>query len=204
LLDDRIESGARGFLSQCRSAVGQYVELEYKNSGAKRCAYLQCRTVYETGGLESCLSENTAITLADGSVKKVQDVQLGDKVKSSDGVHKVIAANRYQSALRVMYGINGGGALLTGDHPIKTTAGWKVITPEAAKLYAEMPGFARDALAVGDTIVTDKGPVKVTSIDRHAAVDPISTYNLKVEGNSGFFANGVEVKGFDKMEMHYK
>lgn len=191
------------FLQKCDKAAGEYIQIETFTIGGNRCQYLQCRYVYENTA-ESCLSADTKVTLADGSQKLVTELKLGDLVKGSSGDHKITASNIYQSALRVMYGINGGNALLTGDHPIKTTEGWKVINTEAAALYASKKGFAAHPLKVGDTLVTDKGEVKVTAIKRFPKVDPISTYNIRVDGNAGFFANGIEVKGFDKMEMHYE
>ena len=129
---------------------------------------------------------------------------LGDVLKSPDGNHKVIAKNAYQSGLRVLYGLNGGDAMLTGDHPIMTKEGWKVITDEAAAFYADKAGFAKTKLAVGDVMITENGEVKVTEIKRFPKIDAISTFNVKVEGNGGFFANGIEVKAFSKMEMHYE
>lgn len=199
-----IESGGAAFLKQCREAGGEFVELENKVTNGSQCAYMQCRYVYSGGSTESCLSGEVKLALADGSAKRVKDIQLGDVVKGSAGDHKVVASNIYQSALRVLYGINGGGELLTGDHPLHTKAGWKVINPESAKFYADAPGFAREALQVGDVLITEKGDVSVKSIERHSKVDPVSTYNIKVEGNAGFYANGIEVKGFDKMEMKYE
>lgn len=198
-----IETEAGEFLKQCRQAYGEFIEVVKVTNSGEQCAYLQCRYVY-SDGTESCLAGDAKITLADGSTKSVKELNLGDVVKGGDGDHKIVASNMHQSSLRVLYGINGGGALLTGDHPLHTKDGWKVVSPEAAKINAGKVGFAKTALAVGDVLITDKGDVLVKSIDRHAKIEPISTYNIKVEGNAGFYANGIEVKGFDKMEMHYE
>lgn len=198
-----LRNDAGTFLEQCDKAAGEFVQIESFTIDGNRCQYLQCRYVYENTA-ESCLAADTKITLADGSEKTVTDLKIGDLVKGSNGAHKITASNIYQSGLRVLYGINGGSALLTGDHPIKTTEGWKVINSEAAALYADKAGFAAHPLKVGDTLITAKGEVKVESITRFPKVDPISTYNIRVDGNEGFFANGIEVKGFSKMEMHYE
>lgn len=203
-ISSALSSGAGEFVNQCLSVAGEYVELEYKTIDGNQCAYLQCRYVFSGLGQESCLASDVKVTLADGSSRPVKELKLGDVVKGSTGDHKIVASNIYQSGLRVLYGINGGAALLTGDHPLHTKDGWKVINPESAKLYADKAGFAKTALTVGDVLITDKGEVVVKSIERHAKVNPISTYNIKVDGNAGFFANGIEVKGFDKMEMKYE
>lgn len=203
-LDPALESGAANFLQVCRDAVGEYVELERKSINGNQCAYLQCRYVYSGGGSESCLAADTSVLLADGRTKPVQAVNVGDLVLGEDGPHKVTAKNAYQSGLRVLYGINGSGAMITGDHPIKTTEGWKLITEQAANAYADKPGFAKSKLAVGDTILTNTGKVVVKDITRFAKVDPVSTYNLQVDGDGEFYANGIAVKGFHQMEMHYE
>ncbi|MFM9889705.1 MAG: hypothetical protein ACKVOE_03535 [Rickettsiales bacterium] len=203
-LDPALESGAASFLQVCRDAVGEYVELERKSINGTQCAYLQCRYVYAGGSNESCLAEGTKVTLAGGKTKPVEAVKVGDVVQSYNGPHKVTAKNAYQSGLRVLYGINSSGAMITGDHPIKTTEGWKVISDTAATAYADKPGFAKTKLEVGDKIITHEGEVAVKDIMRFAKVEPVSTYNLQVEGDSDFFANDIDVKGFHKMEMHYE
>ncbi len=104
----------------------------------------------------------------------------------------------------MLYGINGAGATITGDHPIKTTDGWKAITQEAADLYAGKEGFAKTPLKVGDTIVTETGTVKVTDIHRFPMLQAVTTYNLRVKGDDSFYANGMAVKGFQKMERQYQ
>lgn len=199
-----IESGAPEFLRTCRAAAGEYIELEYLNVGGTSCAYLQCRYVYDTAGWESCLVGKTTISLAGGKSKTIAELQIGDLVQGSEGSHKITAINAYQSALRVLYGINGGEAMITGNHPIRTSDGWKLIEAKAAAEYAVKPGYSKTALAIGDTIVTEKGPVTVKSIDRHPAIEPVTTYNIKLENDASFFANGVEVKSFDEMQMHYR
>ena len=198
-----INQHAGAVLNQCHAVGGEYLSVEWNNFSGLNCAYLQCRYVYSSD-YESCLSGDAKVTLADGTVKPVKDVIIGDTVKTADGTAKVNALNQYQSPLRVLYGINGSNALLTGDHPIRTKEGWKVISEDAAKAYAVKPGFAKTKLDVGDVLLTDKGEVKITEIKRFAKVEPVATFNIRVEGNQGFYANGIEVKGFDKMEMQYK
>lgn len=202
--DFGIRANHPAFIGMCDKVRGEYVMLHRETIGGQTCSYLQCRYVHASGGAESCLSGTAQVTLADGTKKTASELAVGDKVRTADGAGKVVATNRYQSGLRVLYGINGSEALLTGDHPLHTKAGWKVITDEAASLYADKPGFAKTALAVGDILITEKGEEKVESIGRFAKVEPASTYNIKVDGGQGFYAEGFEVKGFDRMEMQYK
>ncbi|MEJ0009192.1 MAG: Hint domain-containing protein [Alphaproteobacteria bacterium] len=196
------------FVNACRSVAGEYVTVENHtmrdaNNNPVSCPYLQCRYIYDSG-MESCLAAGTKITLPDGTGAPIESLKLGDMVKGTDGqAHKVSALNVYQSSLRVLYGINGAGPTLTGDHPIKTEDGWKVIADDAAALVADKPGFAKRPLAVGDVIVTEKGTVKVTDIHRFAVIKPVATYNLRVKDEDSFYADGMAVKGFDHMEMHY-
>ncbi len=190
-------------IKQCRNVKGEYLEIEYKQFGNQLCPYLQCRYIYDTT-TESCLAGDVKITLADGSVKPVKDLVVGDAVKSASGEHTITATNQYRSKERILYGINGSDALITGDHPIRTTKGWTVISDKALALYKGKEGFATTKLAVGDTLITLDGEIPVTAITKVRSSQPIATYNIKIDGNNSFYANGIEVKGFDSMQMNYK
>lgn len=199
-----IQKNNPDFVDTCNRVNGEYVMLHNEVIDGNTCSYLQCRYIHAGGGGESCLAGDVKVTLADGSQKNIADVTVGDRVKTADGAAKVTASNQYSSGLRVLYAINGDKALLTGDHPIRTRDGYKVVNEEAVKDYAGQPGFLDTPLAVGDVVLTEAGEVKVESITRKPQVQPISTFNIRLEGNQSFYADGFEVKGFDRMQMQYK
>lgn len=201
-------------LQLCRNVQGEYLELEYKPveevspTGQKtgkilQCPYLQCRYVYETT-FESCLTGETKIALADGTTRTIDSLAIGDQIKTATGSAPITATNRYVTKKRVLYSINGSDFMITGDHPIRTTKGFKVISEKAATLYAQTAQFAAEPLKAGDTIVTLDGNIAVNAIRKKISAEAVATYNLKLDHNASFYANGIEVKSFDDMQIHYK
>ena len=96
---------------------------------------------------------------------------------------------------RKLYAFNGEAFFVTAEHPFMTENGWKAIDPVMteslnADFIAEngMPGV----LTVGDVLVKENGDkVKLESIesrDRYPHEMPV--YNLRVDGNSTYYADG--------------
>lgn len=169
-----------------------------------QCHYMGCEFVPSERSQTTCLTGETNVTLADGSSRKVADIKVGDVVKSSTGTNVVAATNVYHAKDRLFYSINGKGPMITGYHPIRTTHGWKVIDSTGAAKIGQTPGYSSAQLQVGDVIVTDKGEVTVKEIVGVDSPAVVPSYNLHFEKGGSFYANGIEVKGFDKMEMHYE
>lgn len=183
---------------------GTHVSLRSEIVGGQTCQYLDCGFIPASHESVSCVTGDTRVALADGSHKKAETVSVGDVIKGAHGAHKVLATNRYQQKDRSLYGINGSAAMISGFHPILTTKGWKVIDVSEAKRLAGKKGFLTSVLQVGDVMVTDKGNTPVKEIESFDVSEPVYTYNIKTEGNGDFFANGIVIKGFSDMEMHYE
>lgn len=64
-------------------------------------SYVRCGI----GGGNGCFSENTKISMADGSYKNIQDVIVGDEVKTLDGVKVVLSTKEIDSTKKII--ING-------------------------------------------------------------------------------------------------
>jgi len=105
----------------------------------------------DSGGADDdcCFLPGTRIAMADDSFKNIEDVRIGDKVKSfSLSTSRVVNATvrRLESPLREGYYIvrleDGTVLKVTGEHPIFTQKdganGWAAITPEAARQYHNM------------------------------------------------------------------
>ncbi|HID26198.1 MAG TPA: hypothetical protein EYP23_07060 [Thermoplasmata archaeon] len=146
-----------------------------------------------------CFPAGTMITMADGSLKPIEDVRVGDSVLSYD------VKNQRTTVCRVLekvapvragvYSINNGLVYVTDDHPFYTLkrdgrVGWAAINPEHTEYGYSMSVLP---LKVGDKLFTQKGEwVTVNSIVYEPG--PIQTYNLEdVSGKSTFFANGLLV-----------
>jgi len=151
---------------------------------------------------EGCVLEGTQITLTDGTTKKVEELKVGDVVKGNEGAAKIIASTRFTQQKDNFYSINGGEAFFTVEHPILTKAGWKSVDPKITSTKGSKTKIL-GKLAVGDKVLTKDGEVEVKSIEKKTIEGGVSAYNLKVEGDGSFIANGVVLKGFNQMQMHY-
>jgi len=74
-----------------------------------------------------CFVQDTMIAMSDGSLKAIQDVCVGDVIKTPAGAKPVLASGF--TGVRPTYKLRAGPYRLegTGNHPIATTAGWKRI-----------------------------------------------------------------------------
>lgn len=149
---------------------------------------------------EGCILEGTEIVLADGSKAPIETLRVGSKLKGQKGVTTVKAINRFTQKKDTLYGINGGAAFISPEHPVLTVAGWKSINPKITSVRSDLGTVG--LLVVGDEIVSPDGTVKVESIDKHVREDS-SVLNLALDGDGTFIANGVVVHGFDHVQIHY-
>ena len=135
-----------------------------------------------------CFIADTKILMADGIYKNIQDVQIGDVLKGETTNNKVLAFHRPEKSEGVIYGFNGEKAFVTAEHPFKTTQGWKSINPE--KTRQENIGITVTQLSVGDTLVTEKGNVYLTSIENEKVSEATPLYNFVLTGDRTYFADG--------------
>jgi hypothetical protein len=73
----------------------------------------------------ACLVAETEVTMADGSTKRLDQVQPGEMVKTLEGEHKVL--NWWDQGIKdvIELEFDGGQKLIcTADHKIRTTEGW--------------------------------------------------------------------------------
>lgn len=88
--------------------------------------------VYHSGkwaGIFQCLDECTEVTLADGTLKKIREMSVGDKVVSRSGTEWIEATvdavfdNGEQDCLELEFE-DGSKLVCTADHKILTHRGW--------------------------------------------------------------------------------
>lgn len=200
-----IRVGDRGeILIPAAHSYGTYVGMVDRQINGQSCKYLTCGFIASGREKTTCIRGDAKVTLADGSIVPASEVRVGDSVKGSGGNQVVAATNRYEQDEALFYSINGSPAMITDFHPIKTTEGWKIINPHMLPLVSGKPGYAKSALKVGDTLITEKGEEKVVSLRNHLVSHPEFTYNIKLKNGEDFFANGIAVKSFDQMKIHYE
>lgn len=148
-----------------------------------------------------CLSEGTKITLSSGETAPIEQLKIGDVLKTIEGDSKIVALNKFAQEYDEMYSINGDRAFITIEHPILTDNGWKAIDPTKTKVSSEL-GLVQK-LEIGDKIVAADGFVEVKSIDKHKISKNALAYNIKVENGKPILADGKYVSGFKLVEINY-
>lgn len=151
---------------------------------------------------EGCLIAGTKITLADGSTKPIEKLTLEDVVKGNHGPAKIIAINQFTQHEEELYSINDGEAFFTVEHPVLTPKGWKSVNSKITSFQSDAVNAG--TLVVGDTILMEGGKeLVVKSITKQTVPGGKAAFNLSVEGDGSFIANGFIMKGFKKVQVHY-
>lgn len=135
-----------------------------------------------------CLHERTIITMADGSTKAISDIVLGDMVKADSG-HPVRVSEVFtgtEPSLYVLVTDDGHELQATFNHPVMTDNGMVPLMK----------------LSIGDRLVLEDGRT-----DTLRQCFPIAyngqVYNLDLEEEAGFYANGILVGGFTAQNRSY-
>ncbi len=180
----------------CGDDLGEYFKIG--SEGVAKCCDASHYTVitsngcyYEGGG--SCFLAGTKILMADGSEKKIEDVQVGDFVIGKDGKSEVY---ELESPIREGYYLitfeDGSELKVTNEHPIYARKGkikgWSSIIPEATWEDAKMDV---DKLTEESEVLTIDGWRDIEKIEYFEG--KIQTYNLKSVEGSTFYAGGVLV-----------
>ncbi len=143
-----------------------------------------------------CFIAGTKITMADGSIKNIEDVMLGDVVLGKDELH-----NEVLEFLRptlgdtgaTMMAFNGGVPFMTSDHPVYVRGhGWKSFDPKMTEQKYFMPV---GKYQVGDIIETPDGlGLEINSIEEYSDQNQDQIiYNFRLGGNHTYIADGLIV-----------
>ena len=149
------------------------------------------------GGGYSCFIAGTKVTMSDGTLKNIEDIIVGDKVKGHKNDNEVIKLDPTLLANRKLYSFNNNDHyFFTSEHPFMTEEGWKSVKPEKTKerdgieLYNQLEG----ELKIGDKLVTDKGLIEITDIKSKEINKPdMPLYNFNVSNDNSYIADGYVV-----------
>lgn len=146
-----------------------------------------------------CFVAGTLITLADGSLKKIEEIQAGDIVSTFDLKAGTVVHNTVNAVLSktvshtVEYRLSNGETVrCTVDHPIYIeNKGWcsfdSTLSNQAYSLEQEVK-----QIELGDTVKLYNGEAEIVSIN--VLSEEVKVYNLQdIEGNHNFFANNILV-----------
>lgn len=153
-----------------------------------------------SGGLElplCCFMPGTLISMANGSTKLIESLEVNDEVLSYNEDTNEVVVNTVSSIVTPMrssiYRItteDDTEIKLTLDHPLFVEGkGWSAIDIDSATKVYKIPV---SQLEVGDTLVGDLVHKKIKSIELITGLTSI-TYSIKLndEAAPSYFANGV-------------
>ena len=132
-----------------------------------------------------CFIGETSIIMADETTKRIDEVIVGDIVKSEITTSNVIGIDIHKEKEYIIYSINNSEAFVTAEHPFKTTTGWKAIDPlETFKTH----GIESNILEIGDILITKEGTEELKSINQSTKTED-TVYNLKLDNEHVYYAN---------------
>lgn len=157
-------------------------------------------SVEVTGESGCCFPAGTYITMADGSYKNIEDVEIGDRVLSYDPFGDSFSSWKVRllgSPVHPLCSINNDLVMATVDHPFFVKKkdgrnGWGAVDLESAKKYVRLKGDGL-SIEIGDSLFTSQGKwIRVSNIEYFS--EPVQTYNiLSFSGRNTYFANDVLV-----------
>lgn len=152
-----------------------------------------------------CFVAGTKIILADGSFKNIEEIVVGDKVKSVNQVTmetvdrtvtRTLVNPPSNQLLKITFS-NGTVNTNTKVHPYYVKGkGWSSVDP---KPFIGREGFSAIPLAVSDECqVLENGKLVTVSIISIEMLPDlvVATYNFTVEETNSYFANGVLVHNY--------
>ncbi len=146
-----------------------------------------------------CFVAGTMITLADGSMKKIEDVVNGDVVSTFDLISNRKTENVVNAVLSksvnkiVEYKLDNGEILkCTVDHPIFVEGkGWSSFNSDLSNEMYSLQTAVKQ-IEIGDKVKLLNGDSQIVDIIKHN--EETIVYNLQdIENNHNFFANNILV-----------
>lgn len=144
-----------------------------------------------------CFIAGTKVLVEDGSLKNIEEVQVGEKLVGKDGKLNGVTdlhrpkLNSYDNILPHplrMASINGGEYAASEDHMFMTTDGWKAPDGVSCAIIHKDVLVSEgmdtiESLKIGDKIITKEGLVEVNSIDIKEDDPELQLYNFYLDGS---------------------
>jgi hypothetical protein len=131
--------------------------------------------------------------MSDGSYKEIGSIQTGDKVLNPDGGYNIV--NEIESPElgdRMLWAINKSDGFVTDEHPLLIIdKGWACFNPDSwANKHIIDGKSVTEKIELGDVVMTENGPLTITSIQMYPEQSTLLVYNLLLDGSHTYFANG--------------
>lgn len=155
-----------------------------------------------------CFEAGTQISMADGTYKNIEDVQIGDQIYSYNIITKKVEIDTVKQTYSIVQPTDcviltfadGSTLWTTRTHPFYTTSGWVSLMPYynyTPKEYKELTEELFEMMTVGQKFykLTKSGKTKLVKLSRiqyrHGLHKEHKVYNLDVSTNHTFFTNGI-------------
>jgi hypothetical protein len=149
-----------------------------------------------TANDSACFPAGSMVTLADGSIKTIETVVVGEELLGNEGsVNTVLELKHHESEPRDMHAITGPNVntslKFAPMHPLLTTDGWKAIDPVGAlELHPEM---VITQLEIGDILIKYSHHTGVRYEEPVQSIvssyEDIPLYNFDVSGNDTYIVD---------------
>jgi hypothetical protein len=136
-----------------------------------------------------CFTAGTQIEMADGSFKAIQDVKVGDSLRSALGGISRVEKRFIIKHSGLKFSFNGGKFFTTSSHPFLTESGWKSLEPSISA--KENPGLKVTLFKAGDVILTKNGSLRIHTVE--SVMNDERVYNFKTDGDHTYLADGYKV-----------
>lgn len=133
-----------------------------------------------------CIAKSTLIKMLDGSDKLIEDVLIGDKVRTENG-YSTVKDIMIGTEKEIIYlsDYNGKSVKITNNHPVKTLRGY----------------IPANKLNAADILVTLDGNFQVKDLFKMDYNNEV--YNLELDYSSGIYCNGILTGDFE-LQNSYK
>lgn len=131
------------------------------------------------GKMKFCFVAGTVVLMAGGAVKCIEDVRVGDKVKSYNPATGKVSEKRVLQTFE-----NEVDELVT----VSTSDGQQVTATPGHKFYANNDWVSAEDLRAGDVLVNVNGKKVIVEQVQHEILDsPVKVYNFEVADNHTYF-----------------
>lgn len=147
----------------------------------------------------SCFTASTNIRMHDGSLKRIDQIKVGDQVLGeNDMINTVEEIETPDLGERKLFSLNNdGNYFVTAEHPFRSTRGWVSLSPEDT---AHEHNFLvlQEPMSEGDYLYKfNSVPLRLEAIDSKKYHPKTKVYNLLLDGNNTYYANDYLVHNKD-------
>jgi hypothetical protein len=141
-----------------------------------------------------CFIAGTKITMADGSLKNIENIVVGDQVLGfNEAVHTVTYFTETTLGERSLLSINKGPYCASYDHVFKSKDGWVSANPEVTAIHyqdvIDHIGGLPDKMQVGTILIGKDDDIEIKTLDLKSDNRHLPLYDLNVTGDQTYIAN---------------